>query len=79
MFEFTMPSLGADMEEGTFVEWLVQPRQEVKRGEIACVVETQKGAVEVEIWAGRDHPRGADHGGSRHRRGKRRGGRPHME
>ncbi|MFN0314041.1 MAG: dihydrolipoamide acetyltransferase family protein, partial [Burkholderiales bacterium] len=50
MFEFTMPSLGAGMEEGTFVEWLVQPGQEVKRGDIACVVETQKGAVEVEIW-----------------------------
>ena len=46
MFEFVMPSLGADMEEGTFVEWLVQPGQAVKRGDLACVVETQKGAVE---------------------------------
>lgn len=45
-----MPSLGADMESGTLVEWLVQPGQAVKRGEVVAVVETQKGAVEVEIW-----------------------------
>ena len=45
-----MPALGADMESGTLVEWLVQPGQPVKRGQIAAVIETQKGAVEVEIW-----------------------------
>jgi pyruvate dehydrogenase E2 component (dihydrolipoamide acetyltransferase) len=45
-----MPSLGADMESGTLVEWLVKPGQQVKRGQIVAVVETQKGAVEVEIW-----------------------------
>lgn len=50
MFTFTMPALGADMEEGTFVEWHVQPGQAVARGDVVCVVETQKGAVEVEIW-----------------------------
>jgi pyruvate dehydrogenase E2 component (dihydrolipoamide acetyltransferase) len=46
-----MPSLGADMEAGTFVEWRVQPGQAVKRGDAVCVVETEKGAVDVEIWA----------------------------
>ncbi len=45
-----MPSLGADMEDGTFVEWQVAPGQNVARGQVICVVETQKGAVEVEIW-----------------------------
>jgi pyruvate dehydrogenase E2 component (dihydrolipoamide acetyltransferase) len=45
-----MPSLGADMESGVLVEWLVQPGQPVKRGQIVAVVETDKGAVEVEIW-----------------------------
>ena len=50
MPEFRMPSLGADMESGTLVEWLVEPGQRVKRGQVVAVVETQKGAVEVEIW-----------------------------
>ena len=45
-----MPSLGADMEYGTLVEWNVKPGQKVKRGDVVAVVETQKGAVEVEIW-----------------------------
>jgi pyruvate dehydrogenase E2 component (dihydrolipoamide acetyltransferase) len=46
-----MPSLGADMEAGKFVEWQVQPGQAVNRGDVVCVVETEKGAVDVEIWA----------------------------
>jgi len=50
MTEFLMPSLGADMEEGTFLEWLVKPGERVSRGQVVCVVETQKGAVDVEIW-----------------------------
>jgi pyruvate dehydrogenase E2 component (dihydrolipoamide acetyltransferase) len=45
-----MPSLGADMESGVLVEWLVKAGQPVKRGQVVAVVETQKGAVEVEIW-----------------------------
>jgi pyruvate dehydrogenase E2 component (dihydrolipoamide acetyltransferase) len=47
---FTMPSLGADMEEGKLVEWLVAPGDKVARGDIVAVVETQKGAVEIEIF-----------------------------
>lgn len=50
MYEFRMPSLGADMEAGTLVEWLVKPGDEVQRGQVVAVVETQKGAVDVEIW-----------------------------
>ena len=50
MIEFRMPSLGADMEDGVFVDWRVAPGDRVARGQVACVVETQKGAIEVEIW-----------------------------
>ena len=50
MSEFRMPSLGSDMEAGTLVEWLVEPGQTVKRGDIVAVVETQKGAIEIEIF-----------------------------
>jgi len=46
-----MPSLGADMEAGTFIQWNIAPGQAVKRGDVVCVVETEKGAVDVEIWA----------------------------
>jgi len=38
------------MEDAEFVRWEVQPGQAVKRGVIACVVETQKGAIDVELW-----------------------------
>ena len=47
---FRMPSLGADMEAGVLVEWLVSPGDTVKRGDIIAVVETQKGAIEIEIF-----------------------------
>lgn len=50
MAEFRMPSLGADMEAGTLVEWLKKPGDAVKRGDIVAVVETQKGAIEIEIF-----------------------------
>lgn len=50
MGEFRMPALGADMESGLLVEWLVAPGDSVSRGQTIAVVETQKGAVEVEIW-----------------------------
>ena len=45
-----MPSLGADMEAGTLVSWNVKPGSAVKRGQVVAVVETQKGAIDVEIW-----------------------------
>ncbi|HBG98751.1 MAG TPA: hypothetical protein DDY29_08510 [Rhodobacteraceae bacterium] len=47
---FAMPSLGADMEAGTLVEWLVKPGDTVKRGDVVAVVETQKGAIEIECF-----------------------------
>ena len=45
-----MPSLGADMEAGTLVEWKVKPGDSVRRGDVVAVVETDKGAIAVEIW-----------------------------
>lgn len=45
-----MPSLGADMDEGTLQEWLVKPGDAVTRGQVVAVVETTKAAVEVECW-----------------------------
>ena len=45
-----MPSLGADMEAGTLVEWLKHPGDAVKRGDIIAVVDTQKGAIEIEVF-----------------------------
>lgn len=45
-----MPSLGADMEGGTLVEWLKSPGDAVHRGDIIAVVETVKGAIEIECF-----------------------------
>lgn len=50
MADFVMPSLGADMEAGKLVEWLVKPGDTVSRGDVVAVVETQKGAIEIEIF-----------------------------
>ena len=45
-----MPSLGADMEAGTLIEWLKEPGDTVASGDLLAVVETQKGAIEVEVF-----------------------------
>lgn len=50
MIEFKMPSLGADMEDGTLIEWKKKPGDTVKRGDIIAEVETQKGLIEIEIF-----------------------------
>lgn len=50
MIEFQMPSLGADMEAGTLVEWRKKPGDTVKRGDIIADVETQKGLIEIEVF-----------------------------
>ena len=50
MIEFRMPALGADMEAGTLVEWLKKPGDTVRRGDIIAVVDTEKGAIEVEVF-----------------------------
>ena len=50
MGEFRMPSLGADMDAGTILEWRVTPGDTVHRGDIVAVVDTEKSTIEVEIF-----------------------------
>jgi pyruvate dehydrogenase E2 component (dihydrolipoamide acetyltransferase) len=50
MIEFRMPTLGADMEAGTLVEWLKKPGDTVARGDIIAIVDTEKGAIEIEVF-----------------------------
>ncbi|MFW6207054.1 MAG: E3 binding domain-containing protein, partial [Gemmatimonadota bacterium] len=45
-----MPSLGADMRSGRVVEWFVHPGDEIRRGDVVGVVDTSKGAIEMETW-----------------------------
>jgi len=45
-----MPSLGADMTEGTLLEWLVRPGDVVHRGDIVAVVDTSKSAIDIEVF-----------------------------
>lgn len=47
MAVFAMPSLSADIEAGTLVEWMIEPGDIVTRGD---VFETLKGAIEIECF-----------------------------
>ncbi|MDK9701841.1 MAG: 2-oxo acid dehydrogenase subunit E2 [Sulfuritalea sp.] len=50
MIEFKLPSLGADMDEGTLLEWKVDVGDTVKKGQVVAIVDTTKTAVDVESW-----------------------------
>lgn len=45
-----MPSLGADMESGTVVTWLVGVGDHVTRGQVVAEVDTEKSVIEVEAF-----------------------------
>ncbi|MFO0232152.1 MAG: dihydrolipoamide acetyltransferase family protein [Burkholderiales bacterium] len=47
---FELPSLGADMDEGTLLEWRVRPGDTLRKGQVVAVVDTSKAAVDVEVW-----------------------------
>ena len=47
-----MPSLGADMEAGTVVEWLVKPGDVVHKGDVVAVVDTDKADIDIETFEG---------------------------
>lgn len=47
---FLMPQLGADMTAGKVVQWLKRPGEQVRRGDIIAVVETDKANVDVESF-----------------------------
>ncbi|QLL10737.1 dihydrolipoamide acetyltransferase family protein [Pseudomonas chlororaphis] len=50
MIEFKLPSLGADMDEGTLLEWKVHPGDPVRPGQVIAIVDTAKAAIDVECW-----------------------------
>lgn len=50
MAEFKMPSLGADMESGTLLEWRVAVGDHVTRGDIIAEIDTDKSTVEIEVF-----------------------------
>jgi len=47
---FKMPSLGADMEAGTLMEWKVSEGDSVKKDQVIAEVESDKGVIEVEVF-----------------------------
>jgi len=51
MREIRMPSLGADMDAGTLLEWKVAVGDKVARGDIVGLVETEKATMELESFA----------------------------
>jgi pyruvate dehydrogenase E2 component (dihydrolipoamide acetyltransferase) len=51
MPDLVMPSLGADMEAGTLVRWRKQPGEMVHRGDIIAEVETDKGVIDIDVFA----------------------------
>jgi len=51
MPEIKMPSLGADMDAGTLVEWRIAVGDHVARGGVVGLVETQKATMELESFA----------------------------
>ncbi|MBT2565328.1 2-oxo acid dehydrogenase subunit E2 [Arthrobacter sp. ISL-85] len=50
MAEFRMPSLGADMEHGKVVEWLVKPGDYVHKGDLVAAVDTDKTVMDIESF-----------------------------
>jgi pyruvate dehydrogenase E2 component (dihydrolipoamide acetyltransferase) len=49
--EVTMPSMGADMTEGTIAKWLKAEGESVNRGDKLAEIETDKTVVEMEAYA----------------------------
>jgi len=48
--DFTLPSLGSDMDEGTVLEWLVAAGDRVSKGDVLLRVDTEKAEIDVEVW-----------------------------
>ncbi|MEO8611802.1 MAG: dihydrolipoamide acetyltransferase family protein [Chloroflexota bacterium] len=49
--DILMPNLGFDTQEARIVEWVKQPQESVRRGEIIAIVESDKANVELESLA----------------------------
>ncbi|MDP6426187.1 MAG: biotin/lipoyl-containing protein, partial [Dehalococcoidia bacterium] len=50
--EVTMPSMGADMTEGTIVNWLKSEGDVLEKGDKIAEIETDKTVVEMETYTG---------------------------
>ncbi|AJR05448.1 2-oxo acid dehydrogenase subunit E2 [Photobacterium gaetbulicola] len=50
LIDITMPALGADMRDGTLIEWQVKRGDKVAKGDIIAVIETSKGAIDMEAY-----------------------------
>ncbi len=48
--DLKMPSFGSDMHNGCLTEWLVKEGDHIKRGDVVAVIETSKGAIELDIF-----------------------------
>ena len=51
MIDFVMPKLGADMTAGKLVAWRKRVGDAVHRGDIIAEVDTDKGVIDVEVFA----------------------------
>src|SRR5262245_30388992 len=47
----TMPKMGADMDEGTLINWLKKVGDPIKEGEVIAEVDADKATVEVPATA----------------------------
>ncbi|TQJ38175.1 pyruvate dehydrogenase E2 component (dihydrolipoamide acetyltransferase) [Arthrobacter sp. SLBN-112] len=50
MADLRMPSLGADMEHGKVVEWLVKPGDYIHKGDLVAAVDTDKTVMDIESF-----------------------------
>ena len=50
MNAFVMPTLGADMTQGRLVQWCKNPGDQINRGDVIAVIETDKANVDVESF-----------------------------
>jgi pyruvate dehydrogenase E2 component (dihydrolipoamide acetyltransferase) len=48
--DFRLPSLGADMEAATILEWRIGPGDPVHRGDVVALIDTEKSEIDLEIW-----------------------------
>ncbi|PKH02386.1 hypothetical protein CXF72_11955 [Psychromonas sp. MB-3u-54] len=48
--DLKMPSFGSDMRKGTLVQWLVKEGDHIKRGDVVAVIETHKGAIDLDLF-----------------------------
>lgn len=50
MSDFCMPSMGADMDQGTLLAWKVKPGDTLHKGQVIATVDTSKVALDIEVF-----------------------------